>query len=198
MILTEEQLHDCIPLASDRKIVKYVGHLNDTLELFSINTSERIAAFLAQLAHESGNLQYVEELASGSAYEHRVDLGNLNPKAIQIAHAAGTTTGRFYKGRGLIQVTGYYNYWHCGKYLKDEGLLPEEATEDYLVYNPQKLTDPRLACLSAGWFWYSRNLNALADADNFRRITKVINGGYTKQKERLAYYTNNKQVFGVG
>lgn len=186
MILTEEQLHACIPLVSDRKVAKYLGHLNDTMEKFYINTPKRITAFLAQLAHESGNLNYVEEIASGGAYEFRKDLGNLEFEAIQIAHAAGTTTGKFYKGRGLIQITGYYNYLDCGKGLQED-----------LIHFPQKLTDPKLACLSAGWFWHSRNLNALADAENFKRITKIINGGYTKQNERLAYYTNNKQVFGI-
>lgn len=182
-MITSEQLHSCIPLASDRAIAKYYQPLCETIERFNINTSLRIAAFLAQIAHESGNLQYVEELASGSAYEYRKDLGNLEFEALQIAHANYSTTGKFYKGRGLIQITGFYNYKKCG-----------EALGIDCIHIPQLLTDPMYASLSAGWFWDANELNAIADTGNFNKTTRIINGGWNGKNERLSYYRNNITV----
>lgn len=98
MILDHEQLEDMIPYASDALRDKYLSPLNKAMEEFEINTTLRIAAFIAQITHESGSLHYVEEIASGSAYEFREDLGNLEPEALKAAHAKGTTTGKFYKG----------------------------------------------------------------------------------------------------
>jgi len=186
MLLTIEQLEQCIPEASDRKRIKYIAPLNEALTKYGINTPIRIAAFLAQIAHESGSLHYVEEIASGSAYEYREDLGNLTDEALHYAHSAGSTTGRFYKGRGLIQITGFYNYKKCGQALGVD-----------LVRQPSALTDPTLASLSAGWFWSTRNCNSLADVGSCTAITKVINGGINGLAERKANYIRCKKVFNL-
>lgn len=183
--MTLEQFEALSPNSTDRLRLKFLVPLNSAMEEFGINTPLRIAAFMAQILHESGSFRYVEELASGKAYEYRKDLGNLDKAALKAAHAQGATTGRFYKGRGPIQITGYYNYRDCGKALDLD-----------LVNNPVILTDPLNGCRAAAWFWSTRKLNALADEREFKRITRVINGGYTHLKEREANYLLCTAVLG--
>ena len=91
------------------KITVFLDYLNATMDEFFINTRMRKAAFLAQLAHESGQFNYVEELASGAAYDDRADLGNTKGEAVALAELASTSPGRYFKGRGLIQITAYSN-----------------------------------------------------------------------------------------
>ena len=154
-----------MPFAKAR-IPAFIEPLNAAMHEFHINSPIRQAAFIAQIAHESGELRYVEEIASGSAYEGRKDLGNTQPG-----------DGMKYKGRGLIQITGRNNYLECGKALGVD-----------LVTQPELLETNDLACRSAAWFWASHGLNDLADKGDFERITKRINGGYNGLKERQAYY----------
>ena len=181
MLLTKEQLHLMMPNASKSNIDKFLLPLNEAMEEFKIVKPLQIAAFIAQIAHESGSLHYVEEIASGANYEFRKDLGNLEFEALQAAHANYTTTGKFYKGRGLIQITGYYNYKACGTALKVD-----------LITNPKLLSEVGYACRSAAWFWDSRNLNSYADLGKFSNITKRINGGTNGSTERLANYVRCK------
>ncbi len=183
MLIQLEQLEKCIPYANDRLRIAALKPLNTTLEKYQINTLERIAAFLAQITHESGNLHYVEEIANGSAYEYRKDLGNLQQDALNAAHNAGTTTGKFYKGRGWIQITGFYNYKELAKAFNID-----------CINNPGLIATMPYIALSAGWFWNTHNCNALADVDAFTKITKTINGGYNGKEERLKYYRNNLKI----
>lgn len=150
----------------------YVDPLNAAMLEFEINTPDREAMFLAQVAHESGGFHYVKELASGEAYEGRSDLGNTEPG-----------DGARFKGRGLIQITGRANYVLCGAGLGLE-----------LVDNPQLLESPVNATRSAAWFWSDRDLNDLADRGDFLRITKRINGGTNGYAERQAYLTRAQAV----
>lgn len=173
MTLSIEQLKKAFPDARMSNLQKYVSHLNDGMDRFEINTPTRITFFIAQLAHESGNFRFVEELASGKDYEYRKDLGNLKKAALAAAHAKGTTTGRFYKGRGLIQLTGYNNYKACGSELSID-----------LVNNPELLIEPKYAALSACWFWHSNGLNELSDIGDFKAVTRRINGGYSGLADR--------------
>lgn len=182
-MITIEQLAAIMPNSTRANRARFIQPLNDTMAEFEINTPNRMAAFLAQLAHESLSFRYMEEIASGGAYEHRADLGNLKPEALAAAHAHGSTTGRFYKGHGPIQITGYDNHLKCGIAL---GLD--------LVNNPKLLTQPVAGCRAAGWFWKSHDLNELADTRNFGRITRVINGGTNGAKERLAFYRTAGKV----
>jgi predicted chitinase len=123
------------------------------------------AHFLAQIGHESGELRFRAEIASGEAYEGRSDLGNTQPG-----------DGRRFKGRGLIQLTGRANY-------REYGLAISREAE--LLANPELLaTDPDLCVDVAGWFWAKRNLNTLADADDLTGITKRINGGLNGLEDR--------------
>jgi putative chitinase len=182
MVITLEQLRAIMPHAGSRAAV-YVLALSDAMVEFGIDTPARRASFLAQLSHESGQLRYVRELASGDAYEGREDLGNTKPEALAIAAEMGSTPGRFWKGRGLIQVTGFDNYKACGEALA----LP-------LLRQPALLEQVGPACRSAGWFWQSRQLNPLADRGDFKLITRRINGGVNGFADRLAAYERAQQV----
>jgi len=183
MYISEEQLHLMLPNATDRNIAKFIIPINDTLKEFNISTPLRIAAFIAQVGHESGHLRYVEELASGSNYEFREDLGNLEFEALQIAHANYTTTGKLYRGHGLIQITGYYNHKAVA-----------EALGIDCLYHPKLLCEPVNAARSAGWYWDTHNCNPLADVCLFKKITKAINGGYNGLTSRERLYDNCLKV----
>ena len=104
-MITGAQLQSIMPFAKAR-IPSFVAPLNAAMYEFHINSPLRQAAFIAQIAHESGELRYVKEIASGAAYEGRKDLGNTQPG-----------DGMKFKGRGLIQITGRNNYHECGKAL---------------------------------------------------------------------------------
>lgn len=169
--MTLEELKKIIPYAGNRAET-YYPFLVSAMEEFEINTPQRQAAFLAQIAHESGSLRYVKEIASGEAYEGRKDLGNVYPG-----------DGVRYKGRGLIQITGRRNVLDCGLALGVD-----------LTHRPELLETPELACRSAGWFWYSRGLNEIADRGDFKLVTKRINGGYNGYQDRLAFYEKAQEV----
>ncbi|MGX9697009.1 glycoside hydrolase family 19 protein [Janthinobacterium lividum] len=160
-----------MPLAG-RRAMLFLAPLNAAMAEFSIDTPQRRASFLAQVGHESGQLRYVRELASGAAYEGRADLGNV---------IAGD--GVRFKGRGLLQVTGRANYAACGVALDLD-----------LLAAPQLLEQTTAACRSAGWFWQSRGLNRLADAGDQERVTRRINGGVNGLAERLALYAAARKV----
>lgn len=178
-MVSAQQLQKIMPAAPPARIASFIGPLNAAMDEFGITTPKRQATFLAQLAHESGSLRYVQEIASGAAYDNRADLGNTRPDAIALAELAGTTPGRHYKGRGLIQITGFDNYLACSRAL---------LRDDALVKNPAMLERADLACRSAGWYWDSRRLNDFADAGQFEAITRKINGGINGQADRLAHY----------
>ncbi len=171
--LTETILKRIMPNALDKDIRLYVEPLNKVCEEFDISTSLRVSAFIAQLAHESGSLRYKEEIASGEAYEGRLDLGNTN-----------RGDGRRYKGRGLIQLTGRSNYRQAGLALG----LPLEENPEIVV------SDPYINSLVAGWFWSTRGLNSLADKGDFLTITRRINGGTNGLADRESFYTKAKQA----
>lgn len=142
---------------------------------FEINTPGRMAAFLAQLAHESGEFRWLEEIASGEAYEGRKDLGNVKPG-----------DGKRYKGRGPIQLTGRANYAKYGKLL---GLDLEGS--------PELASAANVGLRIAGAYWQQNKLNALADAGKFDAITKKINGGYNGKADRDKYYARARTVLGA-
>lgn len=175
MEITEQQLRQCLPFASKENIAKYLMPLNNCLQKYEINTPKRIAAFLAQLAHESGSFKYVRELASGEAYEGRKDLGNTEQG-----------DGVRFKGRGLIQITGRSNY----------KALSVALNYDFIAH-PEDLEKPGAATLSAGWFWNKNGLNAIADSADFKKLTKRINGGYNGLKDRAEHWYRCQKALGI-
>lgn len=164
--VTLGQLHAIMPSLPMSKARAYLPLLNRAMAEANINTKQRKAMFLAQLAHESVQLRYFEEIASGAAYEGRTDLGNTQPG-----------DGVRYKGRGPIQLTGRNNYRAAGRALG----LPLEA-------KPKLAARPSVGFRTAAWFWNSRGLNRYADAGNFNEVTRRINGGYNGLSDRLMYY----------
>jgi putative chitinase len=173
--VTLKQLRQVMPNLSQQKAEQYLPHLNKAMVEGGINTPKRQAAFLAQIAHESGEFRYMEELASGRAYEGRRDLGNTQPG-----------DGPRFKGRGPIQLTGRANYRAAGKALGID-----------LENNPTRAKDPDVAFRVATWYWNSRNLNKLADAGNFDGITRRINGGLNGKASRDVYHRRAKGVLGA-
>jgi putative chitinase len=119
----------------------------------------------------------MEELASGEAYDDRADLGNTDPDAIAIAAKHGTTPGRWWKGHGPIQITGYFNHmaagFHLGLDLRNE---------------PELLCDPVHGCRAAALFWRDHACNDLADRGDFIAITRRINGGINGLSDRVAFH----------
>lgn len=172
--MTPDQLRRIMPYSSGLADHAAAPLTNACVE-FDIYSPLRQAAFIAQVAHESGSLHYVRELASGEAYENRTDLGNLY-----------VGDGRKFRGRGYLQITGRANYEICGKALT----LP-------LLDKPELLEETINAARSAAWFWQTHGLNELADARLFQSITRVINGGLMGLAERVQFYQLAQQVFGV-
>ncbi|WP_439864560.1 glycoside hydrolase family 19 protein [Pseudomonas antarctica] len=175
MPITEQQLLQILPNAG-RQAGVFVSALNVAMNRYAIIGAPRVAAFIAQIGHESGQLRYVREIWGPTAqqlgYEGRADLGN-----------TVKGDGSRYRGRGLIQVTGRANYKACG-----------EALGLDLVNQPELLEQPQHAAMSAAWFWSTRGLNTLADNGEFAKITRRINGGLTDQDDRLLLWERAKKV----
>ncbi|MFT0517041.1 glycoside hydrolase family 19 protein [Pseudomonas faucium] len=180
-MLTEAQLLQILPNARPVAGV-FLTALNVTLPRWEIDNPKRVAAFIAQVGHESGQFRYVRELGS-DRYLARYDTGSLARRLGNTPQADGD--GQLYCGRGLIQVTGRNNYQACSRALfGDERLLAQ----------PQLLEQPRWACESAAWFWHSRGLNTLADRGEFNRITRHINGGLNGLEDRLMLWARAREV----
>lgn len=150
-----------LAIAAERWLPEY-GILDSTL---------RLAHFLGQLIHESGSFRYMEEIASGAAYEGRKDLGNREPG-----------DGKRFKGRGPIQVTGRANYRYFGGKI---GIDIER--------HPDVAALPSVGLHLALEYWKDRKLNALADADNVEGITLKINGGRNGLADRRVYVARVKE-----
>ena len=170
--ITKEQLKKIMPGLSDAKAEIYFPHLVAAMEERKINTSLRMAAFLAQVGHESLDLRYMQEIASGAAYEGRKDLGNIQPG-----------DGKRYKGRGPIQLTGRSNYVKYGRLLSVD-----------LVNFPEQAATPEIGFRVAALYWSLNNLNVLAEIEDMKEITRRINGGYNGFDDRMKRYEIAKQV----
>lgn len=162
------------------KVQLYAPLLNDAMLAYDITTPERQAAFLAQVGHESGELNYVREIYSGEKY----DVGTLAARLGNTPEDDGD--GEFYRGRGLIQITGRDNYAACSKALF--------GNESVLIANPELLEQPKYAALSAAWFWESHGCNEMADNGEFQKITRTINGGLNGWKHRADLWVVAQEV----
>ena len=179
MSITQQQLQQILPNAGQTAGV-FVPVLNTAMVRFQIIGTKRVAAFIAQIGHESGQFRYVRELGSDQ-YLSKYDTGSLAKRLGNTPEADGD--GQKYRGRGLIQITGRANYIACG-----------EALALDLINQPELLEKPQHACMSAAWFWASRGLNTLADEGQFDKITQRINGGQNGAADRQALYARALRV----
>src|SRR5262245_5577431 len=182
-MLTESDLRQIMPGIPQSKFEIYFLFLNRVMEDFEINTPLRAAAFLAQLAHESGQLRFMEEIWGPTAAQKRYE-----PPS-DLARRLGNTQpgdGKRFKGRGPIQITGRANYQRYGDLLGVD-----------LIRNPDLAATPQVAFQIAATFWTTNGLNELADAGNFTDITRRINGGLNGLEDRLRFYDIAKNVLGV-
>ncbi|MDS9873555.1 glycoside hydrolase family 19 protein [Pseudomonas protegens] len=181
MPITTQQLLQILPNAGAKAGV-FVPALNAAMSKYAIITRLRVAAFIAQIGHESGQLQWVRELG-GDQYLSKYDTGTLAKRLGNTPEADGD--GQKYRGRGLIQVTGRANYEACSEALFSDARL---------LNTPDLLESPVYAALSAGWFWQRAGLNTLADKGDFLTITKRINGGTNGLADREALYQRALKV----
>ncbi len=173
--MTPQEVMACTGARWDRAR-DFAPLLDAAMAEFEINTPQRQAAFLAQVGHESGGLHWLVEIwgptDSQRRYESRYDLGNVAPG-----------DGFRFRGRGLIQLTGRANYRQAGQALGVD-----------LESNPERLGEPELACRSAAWFWREHGCNDLADAGDFEKITRRINGGLNGYPQRLGLWEAAKEA----
>lgn len=190
MDLTKSMLLRAVPTLSQANVDEFVASFNQWAIPFGINNTKRIVHYLAQVFHESGELKYREEIASGAAY----DTGS---KAIALGNTPEKDgDGQKYKGRGYIQLTGLNNY----KAFNSCDLCTEDV-----VKHPEKVAKFPLNQMASMWFWQTHGLNEISDKDDggkmgediVTRITKKVNGGTNGLSQRRFYYRRFKKEFGL-
>jgi predicted chitinase len=182
-MITDDQLSRVMPKLPQANRQLYLPHLNAAMQARTIDTPLRTAAFVAQLAHESGEFRWMEEIWGPTPAQLRYE-----PPGDLAAKLGNTQAGdgKRFKGRGPIQITGRFNYAKFG------GLLGVD-----LIANPALAATPEVAFATAGLFWQSNGLNELADARQFVAITRRINGGTNGLADRQMYYERAKAVLGA-
>ena len=183
---------------------QWVDALNETFERFNIVTNNQKAMFIGQCSHECGNFRLLEENLNYKA----ATLMKLWPKRFPTLEKANEYAGNpkkianmvyssrmgnrdeasgdgfRFRGRGIIQLTGYSSYFHAGKALGVD-----------LVLDPDIVSTPKFATLTGGWFWSTHNLNAPADALDYIKCTKIINGGTIGLDDRIKHVQLALSVF---
>lgn len=180
--MTPSLIAECTGATPERAAM-FAGFLTAAMDEFDIDTPVQQAAFLAQVGHESGGLHYTTEIWGPTAEQRRyeppcvkaVQLGNTHPG-----------DGRRYRGHGLIQITGRMNHARMGHALGVD-----------LERTPELLAWPKLAARSAACFWHSHGLNEEADAGDFVRLTRRINGGTNGLADRQRLWAHAKAALGV-
>ena len=174
----------------------WVDALNETFSRFNITTNNQKAMFIGQCGHECGNFRLLEEnlnyraetlmklwpkrfpsLEFAKQYEK-------NPRKIAnsvYANRMGNRDeasgdGYRFRGRGALQCTGHSTYFHAGKALGVD-----------FVMQPDLVATPKYAALTAGWFWDTHKLNPPADALDYTKVTKIINGGTIGLDDRIKH-----------
>lgn len=201
--LTIDVLVECLPEAKRANLEKFVEGLNETFEHFEIDTPKRMAMFIAQTAHESGNFgttqenlyysakgltgtfkKYFPTVESAEAYAKKPEkiANRVYGSRMGNGHEA-SGEGYKYRGRGVIQLTGKDNYTACGR-----------ALELDLLTDPDSVAENPVAVLSAGWFWNTRRLNDWADKGDVLTVTKRINGGTIGLADRTRHYEHILEV----
>lgn len=193
-MLTSEMLGRIMERCPADKLDEYTSALNKVIPMVGLDTVTRAAAFLGQIALESGQLRWWKEFPRQDdphflRYEQRHlqnILGNINPG-----------DGEKYCGHGPMQITGRNNHTKCSAWIASH---PGFEHVD-LVNDPELLVrDAVVGFMGAAWYWIDRNLNELADKaslESYKAITKAINGGYNGHDERVAHYIDALQILGT-
>jgi predicted chitinase len=183
-MINQNQLQRIMPHLPQAKAEQFLPHLNQALRDYGVDTVLRTAAFVAQLAHESAEFRFMEEIWGPTDAQRRYE------PVSTLATRLGNTQagdGKRFKGRGPIQITGRANYARYGQLLGRD-----------LVAEPQLAAQPEVAFSIAGLFWASNGLNEKADEEDFVGITKRINGGTNGLEDRQRYYAQAKAVLADG
>jgi putative chitinase len=211
MPMTSAQLKQVVPHCSDVEV--WTNALNAAMARFDISTPQRMAAFVAQLAHESSEFRRLVEslnysaarlmevwpkrfptLERAQAYAHNEEKLGSFVYANRLGNGnEASRDGWQFRGRGLIQLTGRSNYRSVGA-----------AIDRPLESQPDLLLQPEVSALAAAQFWQSHHLNELADSnagddddEDFETITVRINGGTHGLKARKAYWAAAKSALGI-
>ena len=175
---------------------QWVTALNDTFSQFGILTPNQQAAFIGQCGHECGHFRILEENLNYRAatlmklWPKRfptLEIANAyagNPKKIAnmvYANRMGNRDessgdGYRFRGRGCIQLTGHANYFHAGKALGVD-----------FVMEPDLVATPKYAAMTAGWYWSTHGCNEIAEAQDWVKLTKKINGGTIGLEDRIVH-----------
>lgn len=150
-------------------------HFENAMRAANITTPDRAAMWCAQIGHESAGLRYMEEIASGAAYNGRADLGNVHPG-----------DGPRFKGSGPIQLTGRANFRAFTAWCRAQG----HSQIDFEAQPHLVRENPKWGFLAASWYWTSARpgLNTAADRRDLEAATRMINGGLNGLSDRRARY----------
>lgn len=172
-----ETLMAAMPGLGTVRAKQLIAGCNKALTVGGMTTVRRAAMFLAQVGEESGSLRYTEEIADGSEYNGRADLGNVHPG-----------DGPRFKGRSFIQITGRSNYLRFSGWAHAKGLVP---TADYFIQHPQQLANDEFAWMGPVWYFTVARpmLNQLADKGDVVTATRQINGGLNGLADRQARWS---------
>jgi putative chitinase len=175
---------------------EWADALNETFSRFNLTSNNQKAMFIGQCSHECGNFRILEENLNYKAAtlmklwpkrfptQEIANAYDRNPKKIaNMVYSSrmgnrdeSSGDGYRFRGRGCIQLTGHANYFHASKALGVD-----------FVADPDLVATPRFAALSGGWFWATHNCNAPADALDYTKVTKIINGGTIGLDDRIKH-----------
>jgi len=173
-VLLSKAMGGSLPIERYRELVPGV---RDALAAAHCNNPRRIAQWFAQIGHESAGLRYMEEIADGSAYEGRHDLGNTQPG-----------DGMRYKGHGPIQITGRENHRQVSEWAFHQGLVNSPT---YFIDHPNELGSDKYGFLGAAWYWTvarGDQINEASDREDIHQVTRLINGGLHGIDDRIQRY----------
>ena len=200
---TEDAVRQLIPKV--KNFDEWYNNLLNILPEYDIDTPKRVAAFMAQCGHESGGFTIMQENLNYSAKGLRGIFGKYFPnddiakqyerKPEKIANRVYSNRmgngpeesgeGWYFRGRGIVQITGKNNYTKCSQSLFESNVLVE---------NPDLLLEVEYAIHSACWFWSAARLNELADVGDIKTMTKRINGGFIGLEDRIHHYNHAIEI----
>lgn len=200
---TEDAVRQLIPKV--KNFDEWYSNLLNILPEYDIDTSSRVAAFMAQCGHESGGFTVMQENLNYSAkglvgtfkkyfpteavakpYERKPEMIANRVYANRMGNGdEASGEGWYFRGRGIVQITGKNNYTKCSQSLFESNVLVE---------NPDLLLETEYAIHSACWFWSAARLNELADIGDIKTMTKRINGGYIGLEDRINHYNHAIEI----